>query len=108
MSSVPVQLLIYVAPEPYCGEKPIIMPIEGCLEVSVGVSTTFNVTVLNQCDWNYTTITDVVMLKTILGLEADNLIVSSNDPSIVYMTLTWIPQLSQVGAQEICLTAFTE
>ena len=108
MSSVPVQFLVYVAPEPYCGIKPIILPLQGCLEVSVGVQMSFNVTVKNQCDWNYTSIDDLVISKTVLGMQANTLTDSANDPSVAYMTITWVPQLSQLGAQKACFIAYTE
>ena len=108
MSSVPVQFLIYVAPEPYCGIKPVIVPLQSCLEVAVGVATSFNVTVRNQCDWNYTSIDELLMSQTVLGMQADELTDSANDPSLTYMTFTWTPQLSQVGAQEACFVAYTE
>ena len=108
MSSVPVQFLIYVTPEPYCGIKPLIMPLEGCPEVAIGVATSFNVTVQNQCDWNFTSIDDLMVSRTVVGIQADNLTVSSGDPSVAYRTFTWTPQLSQMGTQQVCFVAYTE
>lgn len=108
MSSVPVQLLIYVQPEPYCGNAPKIVPLQGCLEVVVGAMTSFNVTVINQCDWTYTSIGEIVVSKTVVGLQTANLTVPASDPSVVSMEVTWTPQSSQIGAQMICFIAFTE
>lgn len=108
MSSIPVQFLIYVASEPNCAEKPIILPVQGCLEVAVSVLFSFNVTILNRCDWTNTSIAELVTSKTVLELQPGNLIVSVNDPSIVYMAWTWIPSLIQVGTQEICFVAYTK
>ena len=108
MSSIPVQFLIYVVPEPNCAEKPIILPVQGCLEVAVSVLFSFNVTILNRCDWNYTSIAELVMSKTIPGVQPGNLTVSENDPSVVYMTWTWTPSLIQAGNQEICFIACTK
>ncbi|UJR24539.1 hypothetical protein I4U23_005914 [Adineta vaga] len=89
MSSVPVQFLIYVQPQPTCGLKPIILPLTGCLDVQVGVSTSFD-------------------YQHISGMNASNLITSSINASISYITFTWIPQINQVGSQKLCVIASTE
>ena len=108
MSSVPIQLLIYVAPKPSCAQEPIILPFLSCLEVAVGVTSTFNVTVLNKCAGNSTTIDDVVMSNSVLGVQSGNMSLSSSNRSVVYKRFIWTPQLSQIGEQKLCFIAYTE
>lgn len=78
------------------------------MEVAVGVTKSFNVTVHNYCDWNYTTIEDVIMSKTVLGVETGNLTLSSIDPSVTYVSMIWTPQWNQSGLQKLCFIAYTE
>ena len=78
------------------------------MEVAVGVTKSFNVTVRNYCDWNYTTIEDVIMSKTLLGVDAGNLTLSSIDPSVTYVSMIWTPQWNQIGLQKLCFIAYTE
>ncbi|CAF4391641.1 unnamed protein product [Rotaria sp. Silwood2] len=59
MSSIPVQFLIYVQPQPSCLDKPIIFPLTRCLEVKVGVVMKFNLSVMNLCNSNVATIADI-------------------------------------------------
>ena len=42
MSSVPVQFLISVIPEPNSTEAPVIIPLRGYLEITANVFNTFN------------------------------------------------------------------
>jgi len=88
MSSVSVQFLIYVLPQPTCGIKPIMLPLEGCLEVTVGISKSFNLSVLNLCDPNISGIADIVVSQTIVGIQVSNLIISSTNASLVYQIFT--------------------
>lgn len=108
MSSVPVQLLIYVMPEPSCAQAPVIIPFTGCLEVSVGILKTFNISILNMCGSNDTTIADLLISKNINGVQPVNLSTSSNNASLSYMTFIWTPQLNQIGSQQMCVVAYTE
>jgi hypothetical protein len=107
MSSVPVQFLIYVLPEPTCSNSPIILPLTGCLEVTVGVSMSFNLSVLNLCDPNVVGIMDILLPQGITGMQISNLTNSSTNASIVYETFTWTPQANQIGSQELCAIAYT-
>ncbi len=101
MSSVPIQFLIYVMSEPTCSLVPIILPLTGCLEVTIGVSISFNLYVLNLCDPNIIGITRVTLSKQIVGVQVGNLTTSLTNTSLVYMTYTWVPQ-------EMCTIAYTE
>jgi hypothetical protein len=107
MSSVPVQFLIYVMPEPECSEAPVITLLTDCLEVTVGVSTSFNLSVWNLCDPNSTNITDVILSTPVTGIQVGNLTVSPVNTSLVYVILTWTPQMSQIGSQQLCMIAYT-
>ncbi len=108
MSSVPVQFLIYVMPEPACSTSPIIIPLSDCLEVTVGVTKTFNLTVFNVCGSNTTNITAIIMSQGISGMQVGNVTQSSTNSSLSYVTFTWTPQASQNGSQELCLIAYTK
>ena len=108
MSSVPVQFLIYVMPEPTCSEAPVIIPLEGCLEVTVNVSISFNLSVLNLCNPNITSIADIIVSNENIGVQVGNVTTSSTNASLVYVTLTWTPQATQLGPQELCMIAYSE
>ena len=107
MSSVPVQLLIYVIPNPVCSEAPVIIPLTGCLEVTVGISQSFNLSMLNMCDYNTSNITSIFVSNPITGMQVSNLSTSSTNESLVYVTLTWTPEESQIGLQQLCTVAYT-
>ncbi|CAF4830281.1 unnamed protein product, partial [Rotaria sp. Silwood1] len=108
MSSVPVQFLIYVMPEPTCSISPVIIPLTGCLEVKVGTMKTFNISIINQCDPDVSDIADLIVSNGITGMQAGNLTYSSTNDSLLYVTFTWTPQLSQLGSQILCTIAFTD
>jgi hypothetical protein len=108
MSSVPLQFLIYVMPEPTCSLSPIIMPLTDCLELTVGVSTTFTLFVMNLCDPNVAEIADIIVSQGITGMQMDNITSSSTNASLVYATFTWTPQVNQMGPQQLCTIAYTE
>jgi hypothetical protein len=108
MSSVPVQFLIYVMPEPACSEAPIIMPLSDCLEVSIGVQSNFTLSVLNLCTVSVSNVTAIVVSQGITGVQVGNLTQSSANASLSGVTLLWTPEANQNGSQELCLTAYTE
>lgn len=108
MSSVPVQILIYVMPEPSCSEAPVIQPIHGCLEVTAGVSISFDLFILNMCDPAVTNVTDIIISKTITGMQESNLTMSPTNTSLNYVTFSWTPQTNQIGLQQMCAIAYTE
>ena len=108
MSSVPVQFLIYVMPEPSCPKPASILPLSGCLEASVGITSTFTLTVLNMCDPNVTSIGDLLVSKSIVGMQKGDLDISSVNQSLVFVNFTWTPQPDQIGPQQLCTVAYTE
>lgn len=107
MSSVPVQILVYVRPSPACSIAPIIFPLSGCLEVQVGVLFSFNISVMNLCDPSVANLTDLIVSAPITGMTRTNLTKSSTNSSVYYVVFTWTPQISQIGSQDLCATAFT-
>jgi hypothetical protein len=107
MSSVPVQFLIYVLPQPYCPLAPIIVPLSGCLQVQVGVSVTFNISAINLCNSSVAVVTDIVVSSGITGMTAGNLTNSTTNSSLSYVIFTWTPQANQVGSQQLCIVAYT-
>lgn len=108
MSSVPVQLLIYVRGPPSCSLAPIIVPLNICLEVQVGVSFSFDVYASNLCDPSISVITDLILTAMINGMTSSALKNVSMNASLSYVTYTWTPQASQVGNQVICFVAYTK
>jgi hypothetical protein len=108
MSSVPVQFLIHVISEPNCSAAPIIVPLTGCLEVTVGVSTSFNISVLDLCDPNIVGIADIGVTQSSSGMQLSTLQNSPTNASLFYKTLTWTPQANQIGPQQLCMIAYTE
>jgi hypothetical protein len=107
MSSVPVQFLIYVLPTPNCSIAPIIFPVNGCLEVQVGVSMSFNLFAMNLCNQTIANLTDIVVSSGINGMTITNLTSSPTNSSLSYVTFTWTPQANQVGSQQLCTIAYT-
>jgi hypothetical protein len=107
MSSVPVQFLIYVMPEPTCPQAPIIIPPTGCLEVTVGVATNLTLFAMNLCDPTAVDIADVIVSQGITGMHVGNLTTWPANASLAYMTLTWTPQANQLGPQQLCTIAYT-
>ena len=108
MSSVPVQLLIYVQAPPYCPTPPVIVPINGCLEVQVGVPITLNLYAKNMCDPSISVLADIIASSGINGMSSSALRNASANGTLSYVTYSWTPQASQVGLQQLCATAYTE
>lgn len=108
MSSVPVQFLIYVQGEPICSKPPIIIPLNICLEVQVGVLTSFSIYVMNLCDLTESILSDIIMFTPMSGMNITDLKNVTNNASVNYATFTWLPQWNQVGLQQLCFVAYTE
>ena len=108
MSSVPVQFLIYVLPQPACSQAPLILPIDRCLEVRVGIAVSFPLYAMNLCNRTIANLTDIIVSDGISGLSVSNLTTVPTNSSLSYVTLTWTPQANQIGPQELCLVAYTE
>lgn len=107
MSSVPVQFLIYVKGPPACSTPPTMVPLSTCLEVQVGVSKVFNVSAQNMCNPSISTVTDINPSSPINGLNSSALRNATIGGSIAYVTFNWIPQINQIGSQQICFVAYT-
>ncbi len=107
MSSVPVQLLIYVMPTPNCSIAPIILPLSGCLEVQVGVTISFDLYAMNLCNSSVANLTDLIVSTSINGMTNGNLTSSPTNSSLYYVYFTWTPQANQIGSQELCTIAYT-
>ena len=105
MSSVPVQFLIYVLPTPTCSVLPLILPLTSCLQVEVGVTINITLYAMNLCD-STVDITDIIVAKGITGMVTGNILNSTTNSSLVYVTYTWTPQTNQIGVQEMCTIAF--
>ncbi|CAF3486532.1 unnamed protein product [Rotaria sp. Silwood1] len=107
MSSVPVQFLIYVQPQPSCSNQPIFFPLDRCLEVQVGVSISFNLSVMNLCNSSVAKLADIIVSSEITGMTRGNLTTSSTNSSVSYVRFTWTPQINQIGYQQLCTVAYT-
>ncbi|CAF1165953.1 unnamed protein product [Rotaria magnacalcarata] len=105
MSSVSVQLLICVESTPNCTRPPSIVPLTDCLVLQTSVSTNYTVYIMNLCN-SSATITEVIISKSISGMIVSSLTNSTTNTSLSYITLTWTPQASQTGTQELCLYAY--
>ncbi|CAF2233481.1 unnamed protein product [Rotaria magnacalcarata] len=105
MSSVPVQFLIYVQPTPVCSIAPVMIAMTDCLEVQTNVSKNFTLYIMNLCN-STATITEVIQSKTITGMTASSVKNSTTNTSLAYITLSWTPQASQIGTQELCAYAY--
>lgn len=108
MSSVPVQFLIYVTPTPSCSDAPVILPLTGCLQVTASVLITVNISVLNLCDPNIAQITNMITTQSSTGMTMSSLQKSTTNSSIFYRTLTWTPQINQLGDNQLCIIAYTK
>jgi hypothetical protein len=107
MSSVPVQFLIYVLPTPSCPQLPLILPLTDCLEVQVGTSVNFTLYAMTLCNGT-TSIIDIRQILGISGMQVSNVTNSTSNIAMAYVTLSWTPQLNQIGWQEFCAIAYTK
>ncbi len=106
MSSVSIQFLIYVI-SPNCSQVPVIIPLTGCLEVQVNVPVTFTLYAMSYCNRTVSIINSILPTVNINGMTVSNLVNSTTNTSLVYVTLTWTPQASQIGLQQFCAAAYT-
>ncbi|CAF0978479.1 unnamed protein product [Rotaria sordida] len=105
MSSVPVQFLICVKTTPSCTILPVIISLTDCLNVQVGVTTNFTLYIMNLCN-SSATITEVIITQAISSMTVGTLTNSTTNTSLSYISLTWTPQSSQIGTQELCVYAY--
>ena len=108
MSSVPVQFLIYVQGEPVCSTPPVIVPLNICREVQVGVLMSFDVAAINLCNLDEALLSDLILSTPIDGITGSVLRNTTNNGSVNYVTFTWLPQPNQIGLQQLCFVAYTE
>jgi len=106
MSSVSIQFLILVI-TPNCSQAPVVIPLTGCLDVQVNVPVTFTLYAMNYCNRTVSIITSLLPTVSIDGMTVSNLVNSTTNTSLVYVTLTWTPQSNQIGSQEFCAAAYT-
>ncbi len=108
MSSVPVQFLIYVIPVPKCPQSPLILPSTDCLNVQVGIPINFTLYAMTSCNVTTVIIIDIMQTVGIAGMQMGNLTNSTTNASLVYVALTWTPQMDQLGSQQFCAMAYTK
>jgi hypothetical protein len=107
MSSVPVQFLIYVMDQPTCGLAPVILPLELCFDVQVGVSISFNISAMNLCNPNISDINNIIISNSIVGMNVSDTNNYPTNESVSYATFIWTPLASQLGLQQLCVLAYT-
>ncbi|CAF0809884.1 unnamed protein product [Adineta steineri] len=56
-------------PTPNCSITPIIIPLNGCLEVTAGVMKSFNIFVINRCNPFLSNVSDIVVSAGITGMK---------------------------------------
>ncbi|CAF1955958.1 unnamed protein product [Rotaria magnacalcarata] len=96
MSSVPTQFLIYVLPTPTCPIPPVIVPASDCFEILAGIPTDIQLLVVNNCDPTVADISDVIMSKTLPGLDmTDMAALPTNDSLILLFHLQTVQQPQQ-------------
>jgi hypothetical protein len=108
MSSVPVQFLIYVIAQPACGLAPVMLPLDLCFDVQVGVSISFNMSAMTLCNPNISYIDSVFVASGIAGMNVSNTTSYPTNESVSYITFTWTPLTSQLGSQQLCVIAYTK
>ncbi len=108
MSSVPVQLLIYVMDQPTCGLAPVMLPIKRCFDAQVGVPISFNVSAMTLCNPNISDINTITISNSIDGMNVSDTFDSLTNGSVSYATFTWTPVIHQLGSQQLCVIAYTE
>lgn len=106
MSSVPVQVLVYVVPAPTCPYAPIIQPFNVCLEIQVGDTFNFNISALSLCNATIAYITDIIVTVDIPGMAAGSLTTSTMNSSISYVEYSWTPQPGDEGQYNFCNIAY--
>lgn len=107
MSSVPVQFLIYVRGPPACATPPVILPLNICLEVQVGVSIRFNMSAQHFCSASVSVLTDINLSNPVNGMNHSSLKNITIGGSLAYVNYQWTPNINQIGFQQVCFVAYT-
>jgi hypothetical protein len=108
MSSIPVQFLIYVMPTPVCGLAPEMLPFSRCFDAEIGVQISFNVSAVTLCDPNVSGVNTILVTSTLAGVNFSDTNDSPTNASVGYATITWTPQASELGLQQLCTVAYSE
>ena len=108
MSSVPVQFLIYVMPQPTCGLAPVVIPLSRCLDVQAGVSINSNISAMTLCNPNVSDIDTILVSSAPTGVNDSETLDLTSNASVSYSTISWTPSGDQLGPQQLCFMAFTE
>lgn len=108
MSSIPVQLMIYVKDEPKCSTPPVIKTVDTCLEVTVNMSKTFNLSIYNPCYVHGVNLSELTTTRPILGLNLSDLYSAPNNGSLMNSIVTWTPQDNQIGSNQLCIIIYTQ
>ncbi|CAF1043075.1 unnamed protein product [Rotaria magnacalcarata] len=108
MSSVPTQFLIYVLPTPTCPIPPVIVPASDCFEILAGIPTDIQLLVVNNCDPTVADISDVIMSKTLPGLDMTDMAALPTNDSLILVEFNFTSQSNQIGPQTFCVIAYTE
>ncbi|CAF2074366.1 unnamed protein product [Rotaria magnacalcarata] len=103
MSSVPTQFLIYVLPTPTCPIPPVIVPASDCFEILAGIPTDIQLLVVNNCDPTVADISDVIMSKTLPGLDMTDMAALPTNDSLILVEFNFTSQSNQIGPQTFCL-----
>jgi len=94
-------------PQPLCKTLPVILPLTRCLEVQVGVTITFQIYAMHNCSRSISNLTSIVVSSGASGVTAGNLTSVPTNSTLFYVTITWTPQIAQIGYEEICAIAYT-
>ncbi|CAF3703060.1 unnamed protein product [Rotaria socialis] len=108
MSSAPAQFLIYVLPTPTCPIPPVIMPATDCFEILAGIPTDIQLLVVNNCNPTVADISDVIMSKTLSGLDMTDMAALPTNDSLILVEFNFTSQSNQIGPQTFCVIAYTE
>ncbi|CAF3224069.1 unnamed protein product [Rotaria socialis] len=103
MSSAPAQFLIYVLPTPTCPIPPVIMPATDCFEILAGIPTDIQLLVVNNCNPTVADISDVIMSKTLSGLDMTDMAALPTNDSLILVEFNFTSQSNQIGPQTFCL-----
>ncbi|CAF1642333.1 unnamed protein product, partial [Adineta ricciae] len=107
MSSIPIQFLIYVSPIPKCTKPPLLLPIVDCLEVNINVPINLTLYAFNSCNNTKIIIGDISSTINTAGVQMSDVINSTTNTSLVYVIITWTPQIKHIGLQYFCTIAYT-
>lgn len=68
----------------------------------------FTLNVMNRCNRTKISITDISDTVSIAGMQMTDLVNSTVNTSLTFVTLMWTPTSGQIGSQQFCATAYTK